>query len=302
MASNTKVILNPYANRWKASQQEAAICAALDMAGVDFDLEISSGPGHCEQIAAEATDAGYSGIAAAGGDGTLGEVVNGILRHAAPDTTLPTLAVIPIGTANDFAANLGLRPSLEAAVNRIRYGKTCSVDICSLNGRYFINNAGLGLEPEITAIQQRMKGVSGIVRYLLATFMGIAANPQWKMSLEWDTGAYDGPATLISIGNGARTGGLFYTVPAAQPADGLLTFICGNIPTRSKILRAFPMILRAGKGNISEHPAVLQHHCTWLKISTTPATYAHADGELFSEKLSAIELTILPNRLKVFSD
>ncbi len=301
MTVQTRVILNPYANRWGASKLEGAIRSALTEAGIRYTLELSQGPGHCQDLAAQAARDGYGRVVAAGGDGTLGEVVNGLLAADAGSRT-PTLGIIPVGTANDFVANLKLDPSLPAAVARLVSGRPRQIDVCRLNDRYFINNAGLGLEPHITALQQRMRGVSGIVRYLLATLVGIAQNPQWQMTLTWDGGEYAGPATLVSIGNGARTGGLFFTVPDARPADGLLSFTCGNIPTRWQILRAFPMILKSGPGNIAEHPQVIQRHCHQLTVRTNRPTHAHTDGELLPGLLDRAQFEILPGRLEVLVD
>jgi diacylglycerol kinase family enzyme len=121
------------------------------------------------------------------------------------------------------------------------------------------------------------------------------------MKMEWDDGSYEGAVTLISIGNAPLTGGVFYTVPHADPFDGKLSAIYGHISTRLKILTALPKIMRKNKGNIAEHPAVQPINCTWLKVTTEPPTPAHADGEIFETSISALEYKIHPAQLPIIT-
>ena len=294
----TKIILNPYSARWRAGKRKQEVETALQTAGVSYELAVTDKPGHAIDLAAEAISQGFDNIVAAGGDGTISEVVNGMMQGS-EHAELPNLGILPLGTANDLVVNLGLPTDLSEAAHIISSGVTKKLDLCQVNERYFLNNAGLGLESYISTIQYNMKGVQGITRYLLATLVGIMRNPQWDMKLEWDDGSYEGPVTLISIGNAPLTGGVFYTVPHADPFDGQLSAIFGHIPTRVKILMALPKILRKDKGNITEHPAVEGIDCTWLRVSTNPATPAHADGEIFETAINLLEYKILPAHLPI---
>jgi diacylglycerol kinase family enzyme len=107
---------------------------------------------------------------------------------------------------------------------------------------------------------------------------------------------------MVSIGNAPRTGGLFYTVPAADPRDGKLSFIHAGIPTRLGILRALPKILRLGKGNITEHPKVFSHHATRLSVRADRPTPIHADGELFAQWGTDFEFDVHPGKVPVLVD
>lgn len=296
-----KLILNPYAARWEAGKREDAAAAALRKAGVDFETAVSEAPGHCLKLASEATKQGFDPIIAAGGDGTIGEVVNGIFQAVGKGKP-PAFGILPLGTANDMVVNLGMPTDLEAAAALIGAGRTHPVDLCQVNERYFVNNAGIGLEPYVTAIQQNMTKVKGIVRYLLATLVAIWQNPQWHMDLEWDGGSYSGPCTLVSIGNSPLTGGVFYTVPHADPFDGKLTFVYGYLPSRLKILAVLPKTMKAGEGNYVEHPAVHEVHATHLHVRVVPDSPAHADGELFSTAIGELDYRVHPGRLKLLID
>lgn len=295
------IILNPYANRWKAGKAATLIRQKLDAAAIDYTWHESTKPGDCESIAYDVARTGVDRIIAAGGDGTINEVLNGLMRGRNTKGS-PLLGVLPIGTANDFAANIGLSTDLDASIARIASSKTASYDVCTINGRHFINNSGLGLEPYITTIQHRLKGVTGIFRYLLATFMGIAKNPQWEMELQWDTGRYSGPVTMVSIGNGARTGGIFYTTPGANPQDGLMNVLFGSIPSRAGILKAFPRIMKAEAGNIGEHPAMRLEPASHLRVVCGTPSPSHSDGELAGQWLTEFEFRILPAAVEILVD
>ncbi len=296
----TKVILNPYSARWSSGRRRGLAEHALQAAGVQFDLAQTERPGHAIELAASAVREGYETIVSAGGDGTIGEVVTGMMQ-AAQGKPLPKLGILALGTANDLAVNTGLPRDLLPAAKVIAAGHTRLIDVGRINDKYFLNNAGLGLEPHITMIQERMKRVHGILRYLLAALVGISHNPQWKMYITWDDGHYSGPATIVSISNAPLTGGIFYTVPHADPFDGRLTFVHGHVPTRLKILRLLPRTMKPGKGSYVEHPDVHEYHTTKLRVTTEPETAAHADGELLSTSLREIEFSIYPAALPLLS-
>lgn len=296
-----KVILNPYAGRWLALKRREEVIAALNAAGIEHELVVTKSPGEGTELAAQAVKDGYNPIIAAGGDGSISEVVNGIAQAAEALQNAPfaVLGVLPLGSANDLVDNLGLPKDLRAASEVIAAGKTRMLDLCQVNGRYFDNNAAIGLEPYITLIQQRIHYIRGTVRYLIATLRGVADNPQWKMHLEWEGGNYHGPVTLVTVGNCARTGGVFYVTPHADPFDGLLTFVYGFIPSRRQILNVLPMTMKPGPGNYVEHPAIHEVHSPWLRVHTETPTPMHADGEIQSHAIQDLEYCVLPARLPV---
>lgn len=295
-----KIIHNPYSARWTSLKRKPEVIQAMEQAGLEFEITSTDGPGHAIDLAEQAVKDGFPTILAAGGDGTLGEVVNGIMRAADQGLTLPNFGILPLGTANDLVYNLGLPVDVPAMVEIIAKGFTRNIDVCKVNDRYFLNNAGIGLEPYVTVQQQQLKRLKGIFRYLVATFIAIGHNPTWEMEIEWEGGAYKGPISLVSIGNGARTGG-FFMAPHADPFDGQLTFTFGYISGRLGKFRALPMAFNHFEGNIAEHPKVFEHNTSWLKISTTPSP-SHTDGELFTLEAAHLEYHILPARLPILLD
>ena len=293
-----KVILNPYAGRWLAQARKDELGAELTRAGVDFELEVTEGPGHGLEIASQAVKQGFNPIIAAGGDGTYSEVVNGIAAANGNDGSV-VFGVIPLGSANDLVDNLKLPKDMPAAVQVLTDGHTRRMDLCMVNDRYFDNNAAIGLEPYITLIQQRIKRLKGSFRYLTATLIGVMDRPQWEMSLEWEGGHYSGPVTLVTVGNSPRTGGIFYMTPHADPFDGLLTFVHGYMPTRRKILSLLPRTMKPGEGSYVENPSIHEISSPWLKVKSKQPTPAHADGEIFSEQIYELEYRVFPQSLPI---
>ncbi|HEY5158568.1 MAG TPA: diacylglycerol kinase family protein [Anaerolineales bacterium] len=295
-----KVILNPYSNRWKAKARWPEAEAVLKAAGVDFELVISEGPGHIIELAEQAARQGFSPIIAAGGDGTIGEAVNG-LAHAAESEKdlLGPLGILPLGTANDMAYNLSLPTDLQAAVKIIKTGNTRRMDIGKVNDRYFANNSAAGLEPYVTTKQIRITWISGILRYLVAAVWAIMERPKWVANIKWDDGEYNGPVSLVTIGNGSRSGGVFYMIPHADPFDGKLTFVYGYRSTRRAMLSTLPRAMKPAAGSYVEMEGIFEQNATWIKIHLENPSPAHTDGELFSDAIQDLEYHIYPGRLQI---
>jgi YegS/Rv2252/BmrU family lipid kinase len=294
-----KVILNPHSNRWNAQKRWAQAEAALKAAGVDFDLVVSEQKGAVTGLAESAARAGFSPIIAAGGDGTIGETVNGMLRAAgSPEKLSIPLGVIPLGSANDLAFNIGLPTDLNEAAKVIAGGKLKAIDLCKCNDRYFINNSACGLEPYVTTKHERIHWIKGITRYLVAAIWAIMDKPEWRGRVVWDDGSYEGLLSLVSVGNGRRTGGFFMT-PHADPFDGKLTLAFGYRATRLGLLTALPKAFNEDKGSYIELDGMREVHSTRVSIHLDRPSYAHTDGELFPEQVQSLEYQIFPARLNI---
>jgi diacylglycerol kinase (ATP) len=297
-----KVILNPYSNRWKAKARWPEAEAALKAAGVEFELVTSERPGHIVELAEQAARQGFSPIIAAGGDGTIGEAVNGLALAAKSEKDLlGPLGILPLGTANDLVYNLGLPVDLQAAVQIIKNGQTRCMDIGRVNDRYFANNSAAGLEPYVTTKQVRITWISGILRYLVAAVWAIMERPKWVANIKWDEGEYNGPISLVTIGNGARSGGVFYMIPHADPFDGKLTFVYGYRSSRGAMLATLPRAMKPAAGSYVESDGIHEQNATWIKIHLESTSPAHTDGEIFSNGIQDLEYHIFPARLQILT-
>ena len=292
-----KVILNPYSARWRAKERFPEAELALKKNGVDFEVAVSEKKGHSVELAEQAIRDGFSPIIAAGGDGTIGDVVHGMANATPEGESLPPFGVIPLGTANDLISNLNMPTDLNEMAKNIAAGKTRLMDLCAVNGRYFANNTAIGLEPVVTVIQEEIGWLKGIPRYLYAALLAIYRGTSWQAELKWDDGEYTGPISLVSIGNGARTGGLFYMTPHADLFDGKLTFTFGYVASRLRMLGLLPLTMKSGEGSFVEKDDIHEINTTHLSIKLVDSTPSHADGEIFIRELYEAEYHIFPARL-----
>src|SRR5574341_2252576 len=235
-----KVVLNPYSNRWNSQTRWAEADAALKTAGVDFELVVSQSKGQIVELAEQAVRENCSPIIVAGGEGSIGDAANGLVRAVSSGKkALVPLGIMPTGSANDLAFALGLPTDLTEAARVIAAGKTRAMDLGKLNERYFVNNSAAGLEPYVTIKHEKIQWIKGMARYLVAAIQGIMDQPEWHGNVRWDGGEYSGALSLISVGNGRRTGGFFMT-PHANPFDGKLTLAYGYRATRLGLFQALP--------------------------------------------------------------
>ena len=296
-----KIILNPYSNRWTSKARWPEAEAALKAAGVDFALDISERKGHIIELAKKAVLDGFSPIIAAGGDGTIGETVNGLMQAAGQTKeAVGPLGIMPTGSANDAAYSLSLPTDLNEAAKIIASGKTRLMDLGVLNGKYFINNSAAGLEPYVTIKHEKIHWIKGIARYLVAAVQGIMDKPEWYGEVTWDGGEYKGMLSLITIGNGRRTGGFFMT-PHADMFDGKLTLAYGYRATRLGLFQALPRAFKEGAGSYVEMENMFELNVTKVSIKLNKPSPAHTDGELFPEWVQNFEYEILPQKLKILA-
>ena len=294
-----KVILNPYSNRWNSQKRWGEAEAALKAAGVDFEVAISERKGHLVDLAEQAAREKYSPIIVAGGDGSIGDVTNGLMKAAGTKKEpLGPLGILPLGTANDFAFNLGLPMDLHEAARVIANGKTRALDLGRFNHKVFVNNSGAGLEPYVTIQHEKITWIKGVARYLLAAVQAIMHKPEWSGTIQWDGGEHKGKFSLISVGNGRRTGGFFMT-PHADPFDGKLTLAFGHRATRLGMFAALPRALKEDKGSYVELDGMHEVHATKIKVHLDSPSPAHTDGELLPEWIQDFEYEILPKRLNL---
>jgi diacylglycerol kinase (ATP) len=297
-----KVILNPYSNRWNAEKRRPEAEAALQAAGLDYDLVVSPTRGGPVELAEEAVRAGFSPIIAAGGDGTVGDVAHGMALAAKDDQPqLGPLGILPLGTANDLAWKLGVPLDLNAAARLIASGRSRTMDLGKVNDRHFVNNSAVGIESYIGLLQEEITWISGVGRYLVAALKGIFDRPAWKGTVEWDGGSYQGLLSIVTVGNGSRSGGIFHMIPHADPFDGKLTLVYTYKKTRLAMLHALARILKPGEGSYVEMDDVYEHDFTWLKVRLETPSPVHTDGEITFENMRDLDYRIQPGRLRVYA-
>jgi YegS/Rv2252/BmrU family lipid kinase len=207
------IIINPAARGAKARLRR------LERIARDAVIKTTLGPGDAEAQAERAVEQGYGTIVAAGGDGTINEVVNGI------GTAPVALGILPMGTVNVFAMELGIPFNLESAWRVVRAHRVRLIDLASANGHYFVQMAGVGLDAQIVQRNKRdIKAVFGPLSYLLTATRVAAEKPPRLRVTSSGHPAVEG--SFVLVGNGRFYGGPFALFNEADPQDGLLDVPC----------------------------------------------------------------------------
>ena len=265
--NKTLVILNPAAHSEKASRLLERIRAL----SCGTAIRLTSEAGDARRIAAQAVQDGVEVIVAAGGDGTLNEVVNGI--GSAP----VRLGILPVGTMNVFANELGIpHGNLERAWSIIEQGKVVAVDLPQANGTHFIQLAGVGLDAEVVRkTTADSKKALGPLSYLL-TLVQVAAHKPSRVVLETDGGRiHEGSFALI--GNGRLYGGPFPVFKRASLYDGLLDVLVFQNQSHWDVVRYFQAI---AFGTHPELPDVEYFQTRSIKVTSSGDVPVELDGEV----------------------
>ena len=305
-----KIVLNPYSGRWRGRRESGAIRAAFERAGVPFDLVETTAAGDAVALARAARMDGYPIVAAAGGDGTIHEVMNGLAQATPEGETVEGLALLPAGSGNDFSDLIGAPRAYEEAVEAIRQGETRRVDLGHVEAfdgrdtirRYFGNNLGAGFEAQVSVESRKIKRLRGFAIYLWAALRALRAYEQPRIQLEWRdaegaTHQADKPMLLVSIGNSRRTGGAFYLTPHAEMDDGLLDLSYADALSQLGILKLMPRAMTAT--GLNHQKAVNFGRLRSARIMAGRPVPVHVDGEILSQAIEKLTITVQPGRLRV---
>ena len=265
--NKTLVILNPAARSDKASRLRERI--ALLSGGAP--MRLTSEAGDARDIAAEAVREGFEVIIAAGGDGTLNEVVNGI--GGAP----VRLGILPVGTMNVFATELGIpQGNLERAWSIIEQGSVVEVDLPKANDTHFIQLAGVGLDAEVVRkTTADSKKALGPLSYLL-TLVQVAAHKPSRVMLEAEGGRIS-EGSFALIGNGRLYGGPFPVFQRASLFDGLLDVLVFQNQSHWDVVRYFQAI---AFGTHPQLPDVEYFQTSTLRVTSSGDVPVELDGEV----------------------
>jgi diacylglycerol kinase (ATP) len=294
---NPPLFLNPTAGRGRGGRRLSRILELMEAAGVRPLVHQSTGVGDLESRIREAAQDGATQVIVAGGDGSIHEAVNGIMAAGGE----AALGVVPVGTGNDFAKAAGIPLDWEAAATLLARriaddARPRHIDLGRMNGRWFANGAGIGLDAKVTQIARSYRWPVGDLVYLAAIFRAMAdgiATP--SILIESDTLRWDGPLTLANISNGPWVGGMFQIAPMAKNEDGLLELVIAAPVTRRRILQLLPKLMRGshvGEAEIS-HASVRR-----VTVTASAVVPSHLDGEV-QPLQSEFEIKILPDALRL---
>jgi YegS/Rv2252/BmrU family lipid kinase len=251
MAVRTLVIANPKSRNRAPARRLKSLEAKLRRALGPLDVECTRAPHDAERIAREGVRSGVERIIVAGGDGTLSEVVTGLLSAGLGDYA--TVGLLPVGTAGDFARGLGGPRDLDAAIDRLARGRTLRVDAGRVTYRsdgreavtsYFANIASLGLSGDIAEwVNRTGKLFGGRLSYLFGTLRGVARYRSEPVSISVDGECvFEDALTVAAIANGPCFGGGMQIAPNARVDDGVFDWVIVPAMSRFSLLRKIPLL------------------------------------------------------------
>jgi YegS/Rv2252/BmrU family lipid kinase len=306
--AGTLAILNPCAgNAAKLiGRIETRLRGSLaDVLG-GLEIERTRGPRDASRIAREAVRAGVKRLVVGGGDGTLAEVVTGLLAAGLGEDV--EIGILPLGMGSDFARGLGIPMAPEKAIEGLAAGVSLRVDAGRIVYRdregaeqssYFLNEASFGLSGLIVeAVNRSEKRLGPRLSFAAGSLAAIARHPQPDVVLRVDDKeVYAGPVALVLAANGRFCGAGMKMAPGAEFDDGLLDVVVVKALSRTRLWANLPSIYRGGH---IDHPMVSVHRGVRVEAEVRGADPAllDVDGEALGQLPIRVEL--LPRAIGVF--
>lgn len=299
-----KIIVNPNADLGRAWRSSADLHKIVEEFG-NADWSGTVYPVHAKDLAKKAAQDGYDLVIAVGGDGTIHEVVNGLME--VPIESRPRLGIIPYGSGNDFSHAVGIDNRPNYAIKQIFDGDPKLIDIGRIeadDGRveYWSNAVGVGLDTKIVLRFQQMTHLRGFTAYLVAVLQTVIKNLDAPhMIVETDQDKWEDDILMLVSCNGSREGGGFLIAPEARPDDGILQYAWIEKVSRLKILQILPEVM---KGTHERFPEVRTGEFKRLKVKSDQPLFIHTDGEIFAgfdSKVRELDIQIIPDAIEIYS-
>jgi len=268
-----RIIYNPTSGREAFKKELPNVLARFEAAGYETSAHATTCEGDATEAARGAVERGFDVLVAAGGDGTINEVVNGIADH----DHRPKLGIIPTGTTNDFARALGIPRDIKKATEIILEDESMLLDIGKVNGRYFMNIAGGGKLTELTyEVPSKLKTMLGQLAYYIK---GIEMLPSFKptrATIELDDEVIEDDIMLFLIANTNSVGGFEKLAPGATLDDGLFEVLILRKTNLAEFIRIATLALRGAHVGDKQ---IIYKKSKYVKIMTDDKMQLNIDGE-----------------------
>lgn len=301
-----RIIVNPISGRGTGERSIPQVESLLRGYGLDFDLVRTERPWHAAELAEQAAADGCDVVVATGGDGTANEVINGLMRVKVSGGTPPAMGVLSVGRGNDLAHGMGIPPGVEAGCQVLAEGVRRPVDVGRVagglypEGRYFGNCVGIGFDAVVGFEAVKMTWLHGFPSYLVGVlktvFLYFHAP---RVRVEYDGQVMDLLALMVSVMNGQRLGGGFFTAPHGEPDDGLFDLCIARQVSRTRIFGLIPHFLR---GTEATQPEIVTGRAKRVVVTALEGTLpAHTDGETLCTDGQRLEMELLPHQIEVIT-
>ena len=298
----TIIILNPAAHSDRASSLEDQIQSLSD----DLEVRLSKMPGDAERIARTAAREGFTTIIAAGGDGTINEVVNGLLGGRERFGREAALGIVPFGTGSDFVKVLdGVEPNdMAGAVRRLATGRTRPVDVglisvespAGTERRHFINGLGMGIDAQVAVESLKLISLKGFAIYLMAIIRALATYKSHVMTVRFDDYEVRRRLLFASVASGRSQGGGFLMTPEALIDDGLLDLCIVDKLRLDQIIRYLPMLM---EGSHTRLRVVTMGRARHIEVTCQNGIPVATDGEVVATSATRVCVDVVPGAVQL---
>jgi YegS/Rv2252/BmrU family lipid kinase len=290
--SPVAVIINPFAGRSTRHKDTRTLAdlarRAFDREEVKGEIVFTERAGHARELAADLAGRGVSPIIAWGGDGTVNEVASALAFQRA------VMGIVPTGSGNGLARELGISLRPERAIATAVGGIDRAIDVGQLDGRVFVNLAGVGLDAAVASLFSRLPG-RGLLRYVQATLSTVFGYEVETYTITAGGETFEQRALIVALANGRQYGNGAVIAPRARLDDGLLDLVV--VDPRSR-LRALCGARRLFNGTIDKERGVSTRTASRITISAERPILFHVDGEAVQGPASVLA-TVHPGALRV---
>lgn len=269
-----RIIYNPTSGRELIKKKLPYILQRLEQAGYEASCHATTGAGDATRAADQAVKREFDLVIAAGGDGTIYEVINGLAERK----NRPKLGIIPTGTTNDFARALEIPKEIEKACDILTGGIETAIDIGKVNRQYFINIAGGGTLTQLTyEVPSKLKTMLGQLAYYMKGIEKLVFLKPTRMRIQSREMTIDEEIMIFLVANSHSVGGLDKITPKAELNDGYFDVLVVKKTSIAEFIRLATLALR---GEHLKDPRVIYFQSAELKITAQSKVQVNLDGEL----------------------
>jgi diacylglycerol kinase (ATP) len=291
-----RLIYNPTSGREEIRRRLPDILQKLERGGIETSCLATEGEGDAARAASQAVERGFDMVIAAGGDGTLNEVVSGLSIHE----HRPSLGILPLGTTNDFARAHGIPKLWTDACDLITRRYTRAVDVGKADDKYFINIAGGGSLTELTyEVPSKLKTMVGQLAYYMKGLEKITNLHPVRMKISAEgVGDFDEEMMLFLIANSNSVAGFDRLAPDASTNDGVFDVLALRKCNLGEFIRLATMVMRGE--SVLQDPKTIYFQSSHIQVESEDRVQLNLDGE-FGGTLPCT-FSILPSHLNVVMD
>ena len=297
------IVVNPISGRGLAGKSIPKIESLLKSHNLAYDLVQTERPWHAAELAEKAAREKYDAIVTACGDGTANEAVNGLMKAREAGFDRTAMGILPVGTCNDFAYGMGVRGNLEESIALLAKNTRRWMDIGRVSGgdypegRYFGNGVGIGFDAYAGFVAANIRWTRGLLAYLIAALETIFIYYKAPtVRIEYDDKKLEQGALMVSIMNGQRLGGGFFTAPDGLPYDGTFDLCIAGEAGKFRILQLLPTFMN---GTQATQPEITMGRARKIMVTALKGTLpAHCDGETLCKEGKTLTVEIIPHVLE----